>query len=71
MPKKKRFKIYSISEQESKIFKAMVFDLNETAAKQILFGIIQVLSKNNTMTASFFKEILDDASKYSSIKNGG
>lgn len=56
---------------EAKELKARVFDLSELATKQALYGIIQVLSFRANVTRTMFEEIIDDASKYSLIKQGG
>lgn len=56
---------------EAKILKARVYDLSELAAKQALYGIIQVLSLKVNVSRSIFEEVIDDAEKYSVIKKGG
>ena len=52
---------------EASMLKAKVYDLSEAAAKQLLFGIIQVLSFKNSVARIQFEEILDDAEKYNKI----
>jgi hypothetical protein len=56
---------------EAKLFKATVYDLSELAAKQALYGIIQVLSFKVNMSRSMFEDVMDDAVKYSKVKKGG
>ncbi|MBM4338994.1 MAG: hypothetical protein FJ110_05585 [Deltaproteobacteria bacterium] len=70
MPEAKRKVVSPLNPGEAKILKASIFDLNETAAKQCLYGIIQVLSFKNSLSISFFKEILDDSVKYCQVKKG-
>lgn len=54
---------------ESASLKAAVFDLSEIAAKQMLYGMIQLLSAKNSILVEHFRDCLDDARKYSQIKN--
>jgi hypothetical protein len=49
-------------------FKALVFDLSEAAAKQALYGVIQVLGLSGTVSGGKFKQILDDARVYNEIR---
>jgi hypothetical protein len=53
---------------EAKVLKARVYDLSELAAKQALYGIVQVLSFKVNVSRSMFEEVIDDAEKYSKIK---
>lgn len=53
---------------EAKTLKARVYDLSELAAKQALYGIVQVLSFKVNVSRSMFEEVIDDAEKYSKIK---
>lgn len=53
---------------ESKTLKTAVYDLSELAAKQTLYGVIQILSIKVHVPLSVFKEILDDARKYDEVK---
>ena len=62
MPYEKVFPIYP---DEAKILKATVYDLSENAARQALFAMVQVLTFKTSITQVQFKEILDDAGKYS------
>ncbi|MDP2362675.1 MAG: hypothetical protein Q8M94_02775, partial [Ignavibacteria bacterium] len=57
-------KVFPIYQDEARILKAQVYDLSEIAAKQALFGIIQVLTLKTSITQAQFKEILDGAGKY-------
>lgn len=56
---------------EAKMFKARVYDLSELAAKQALYGIIQILSFKVNVSRSMFEDVIDDAVKYSEVKKGG
>jgi len=56
---------------EAKVLKAQVYDLSELAAKQALYGIIQVLSFKGNVSRPQLEEVIDDATKYSQLKKGG
>jgi hypothetical protein len=56
---------------EAKVFKAKVYDLSELAAKQALYGIIQILSFKVNVSRSMFEEVIDDSVKYSETKGRG
>ena len=62
-----REKVFPIYPDEAKILKATVYDLSETAARQALFAMVQILTLRTSITQVQFKEILDDAGKYSVI----
>ncbi|MBS3918899.1 MAG: hypothetical protein KG012_08430 [Deltaproteobacteria bacterium] len=64
-------KVFPIYTDEARNLKALVYDLSETGAKQALWGIIQILTIRTSITQAQFKEILDDAGKYSQIKKEG
>lgn len=52
---------------EVKDVKAAVYDLSERAAKQLLYGVIQILSFKSIVIKGEFLDILDDAKKYNQI----
>jgi hypothetical protein len=54
---------------EARDVKAAVYDLSEAAVKQLLYGVIQILSLKNSVIKEQFLEILDDARKYNQIKS--
>jgi hypothetical protein len=56
---------------EARALKARVYDLSELAVKQALYGIIQILSVRANLPRPIFEEIIDDATKYSNIKERG
>ena len=56
---------------EARALKARVYDLSEVAAKQALYGIIQILSFKVNMSRSMFEEVIDDSVKYSEVRKGG
>jgi hypothetical protein len=64
-------KFRSFNHEEAAALKAKAYDLSELGAKQALYGIIQVLSFKGNISGPQFKEVIDDASKYSKIKKGG
>lgn len=65
MPKEKVFPIYP---DEARTLKAKVYDFSETAAKQAPWGMIQILTLKTSITQAQFKEVIDDASRYTQIK---
>ena len=60
-----REKVFPIYPDEARTLKALVYDLSEIGLKQVLFGMIQILTLKASITQAQFKGILDDASKYS------
>lgn len=56
---------------EAKALKARVYDLSELAAKQALYGFIQILSFKVNVSRSMFEEVIEDAVKYSEVKGRG
>jgi len=63
-----REKVFPIYQDDARVLKALVFDLSETAAKQALWGMIQILSFKTAISLIQFKEILEDSNKYSQIR---
>jgi hypothetical protein len=57
-----------LNPMEARDVKAAVYDLSEVSAKQLLYGVIQILSLKNSIIKEQFLEILDDAKKYSEGK---
>lgn len=53
---------------EAKALKARIYDLSEVAAKQALYGLVQVLSCKPNIRRSFFEVCVDDAAKYTRVK---
>lgn len=66
-----RVKVIPLNPGGAKELKAQVYDLTELAAKQALYGIVQALSFRANITSIMFKEIIDDAVKYSKNKKEG
>lgn len=62
MGSNKRDKVLTI--QEEAHLKAVVFDLPEKGAKQLLYGIIKIMAMSGHIVTEKFEEILDDARKY-------
>lgn len=54
---------------EARDVKAAVYDLSELSAKQLLYGVIQILSFKSSIIKEQFLEILDDAKKYNQVKS--
>jgi len=56
--------------EEAKMLKARVYDLSELAAKQVLYGIIQIFTMKAKLSIPVFEEVIDDAGKYGKAKEG-
>ena len=56
---------------EAKVLKARVYDLSGLAAKQALYGIIQILSFRVNMSRSMFEGVIEDSVKYNEVRKGG
>ena len=63
-----REKTYPINAGEAKVLKAAIYDLSEGAAKQALYGIIQILELTPNVRRRVFEEIIADATKLSAAK---
>jgi Flp pilus assembly pilin Flp len=60
MPQQKKQE-HPLNPGEAKTLKVTIERLNQTAAKQALYGIVNVLSTKATLHVKLFGEILDDA----------
>jgi hypothetical protein len=58
----------SLMPAEAHNLKAIVHGLSDLAAKQALYGLIQVLSFKSGVSGLMFSEVLDDARKYTEVK---
>lgn len=47
--------------EDAKTLKAQIFDLSEKAAKQALFGMVQILEQHPSILMNVFKMIIEDA----------
>ena len=65
----KREKVFPIYQDEARALKAQVYDFSEIAAKQAIWGMIQILSLETSITKARFKEVLDDAGRYTQSRN--
>lgn len=63
-----REKTYPINPGEAKLLKAAIYDLSEGAAKQALYGIVQILGLTPNMRRRVFEEIIADATKLTVAK---
>ena len=61
-------KQYPLNPGEAKTLKAAIFDLSEGAAKQALYGIVQILSFKPQLNRTHLEEIIDDARKLTQAK---
>ena len=60
-----------LTSEEAKALKARVYDLDEGAAKQALYGIIQIFTIKSRFVTGYFEELIDDAQKYSLQRKRG
>jgi hypothetical protein len=60
---KEHTKVYIINPGEAKLLKVTIERLSHLAAKQALYGIVQVLALTGSLRTKTFEEILDDARK--------
>lgn len=51
--------------EEAKTLKAQVTDLNEAAAKEALFGMIQILNEHPSILTAVFMALISDSRKLS------
>lgn len=58
----------SMNAGEASVLKARIYDLSDVAAKQALYGLVQVLSCRANISRAFFESCVDDAAKYTRIK---
>ena len=48
----------------SKDLKALIFDLDEKACKQILFGMVEILTEHPSVLRNVFVELVSDGRDY-------
>ena len=48
----------------SKDLKALIFDLDEKACKQILFGMVEILTEHPSILRNVFVELVSDGRDY-------
>ncbi len=49
-----------LSKEYSKDLKALVYDLNEKSAKQVLYGCIEILTQHPSVLKNVFIELVSD-----------
>jgi hypothetical protein len=59
-----------LDNEESHALKARVYDLSELAAKQVLYGIIQIFTMKAKLSIPTFEEVIDDAGKFGKAIEG-
>jgi len=64
-----REKQYPLNPGEAMVLKATIYDLSEIAAKQALYGIVQILTFRPQLHRKHLEEIVNDAKKLSGMKN--
>lgn len=55
---------------ESRSLKARIFDLSESAAKQVLYGLVQHLLVCASVRTDVLRDAIDDAAKFTEVKKG-
>lgn len=50
-----------------KDLKALIFDLNEKACKQILFGMVEILTEHPSVLRNVFVELVSDGRDYHKV----
>ena len=48
----------------AKDLKALIFDLNEKACKQVLFGMVEILTQHPSILRNVFVELASDGRDY-------
>ncbi len=48
----------------SKDLKALIFDLNEKACKQVLFGLVEILTQHPSILRNVFVQAVSDGRDY-------
>jgi len=48
----------------AKDLKALIFDLNEKACKQVLFGMVEILTQHPSVLKNVFVELVSDGRDY-------
>jgi len=64
-----------ISYEKSQDLKAIIYDLDERAIRQVLFGIVEILKLKSSVLTDQFKALIDDGARLTefdkaSIKGG-
>jgi len=64
-----------ISYEKSQDLKAIIYDLDERAIRQVLFGIVEILKVKSSVLTDQFKALIDDGARLTefdkaSIKGG-
>lgn len=52
----------------AKDLKALIFDLDENACKQVLFGMVEVLTQHPSVLKNVFVELVSDGRDYHKAK---
>jgi Flp pilus assembly pilin Flp len=60
---------HSLNPGEAKVLKVTIERLNQTSAKQALYGIVNIFSTKASLHVKLFEEILDDAWKLAQLTN--
>lgn len=56
--------------EEGRILRAEIHDLSESAAKQALYGMVEILEQHPSVLLAVFREFMTDAWKMSEAQRG-
>lgn len=57
-----------LPDDEAKIVKAQIFDMNERACKQALFGMVEILKQHPSILLQPFRLIIEEAAFLSRVQ---
>jgi len=57
----------SMSREDAKMVRAQIYDLSEQGAKQVLYGMVQILEQNPSVMMVAFRLLVEDGGKYSEL----
>jgi hypothetical protein len=62
----------TLPKEEAKMVRAQIYDLSEEGAKQVLYGMVQILEQQPSVLMVAFRLLIEDGGKYSEVmKNMG
>jgi len=57
----------SLAREDAKMVRAQIYDLSEQGAKQVLYGMVQILEQNPSVMMVAFRLLVEDGGKYSEL----
>lgn len=61
----------SISKEYAKDLKALIYDLNEKASKQVLYGCVEILTQHPSVLKDVFIQLISDGRDLSKAYQNG